>query len=530
MLPNVRIVKASSLKSGARLSRGGPTRRDLLAAAPMGLAGLLTGLSGGQAIARTVDAITIAYPADLTSWDPTARITPLATAITESVFDAPLRLTPALKLIAGVASYRWLDKSALRLQLDFRDDVFFHTGEKLTARDFKFTYFDRLQQDPTLQLAAVWHSYIKTIETPSLQRAVLHFHAPMPWAPYLLAEMGEAILPASYFGRVGLKGFLAMPAGSGPYRLVEYQRDSRVVLEAFDRYWAGRAQTRRVTFQIMPDATARAAAMQALQADLTVNLSVRETQRLNDVAGLSGQIYPTSGVYMLHMVNKGPFKARNLRLAAHHAIDKQALSRAFFGGRAGPLSMLSPPGTVGHVANFRFAYDPAAARKLLAQSGYGPGKPVKVKFFTTNGAYASDFDMSRAIVQMWRKVGIEAELHVLSLPEYLLLSQSNKLEGPALWNWFTATGSPVIYGYILDPDKIFSAWKSDDVAARFAALRHETDYAKLTEAYKALEMWAVQEGYTVPLLQGTATVVHSKALKYAPFANGYNRPYYWNRD
>lgn len=507
---------------------GGPSciglgRRAVLA----GLPPMLAGLVGKEALAAGGSAITIAWPADLTSWDPTARVTPLATAITESVFDTPLRLTPDLKLSSGIAAWRWLDNSARRLELTFREDVRFHSGERLTAQDFKFTYQDRPAQDPTLQLGSVWQSHLEHIEVAAPTRAIMHFRAPMPWAHYLLAEMGEAVLPQDYYAKVGKDGFQAKPSGCGPYRLVEYQRGARIVMEAFDRYWAGPPPIKRVTFQIMPDATARGAAMQAGQADITVNLPVRETLRLNTVPDLQGKLYPTTSVFMLHMVNKGAFADRNVRLAAHHAIDKQALSRAFFANAAAPLSMLSPPGTAGHAPQFRFDHDVAQAQRLLGQSGFSTRKPARVKLFATNGAYASDFEMARAIAQMWKSVGIEPELHVLSLGEYLLLSQSGKLEGPALWSWFTATGSPVIYSYVLDPSKIFSAWKSPDMAARYKALQAETDYARLTKGLQEIEIFAVEQGYTVPLLQGTTPVVHRRRLVYGAYGNGANHPHAW---
>jgi len=507
------------------VSGSGLSRRMLLSGLPSSLAGLILAQGGAAQAAPT--SATIAYPADLTSWDPTARTTPLAAAITACVFDPALRLTPDLKLRDGLAAWRWLDKGARRLQLDFRDDVLFHNGDRLTARDFKFTYFDRLRQDPTLQLAAVWNANLEKVETPSAQRAIMYFRDPMPWAPYLLAEMGEAVIPAEYLQKVGEKGFLDKPVGTGPYRLADYQRNARIVLEAFDRHWAGPAPIKRITLQIMPDATARATAMQAGQADITINLSSRETLRLGGIAGLSSEIAPSTGVYLLHMVNKGPLRDANIRLAAHHAVDKAALSRALFAGRAKPLSMLSPPGAAAHDPNFQFSYDPGQALALMARAGHGPSNPVRIKLFTTNGAYANDFDITRAIVQMWRKIGILADLQVLTLPEYMQLSQAGKLEGPALWNWYTATGSPVIYGYILDPSKIFSVWKSDDVAQRFAGLRQETDYERLTQAYRALEIWAVQQGYTVPLLQATTTVVHKRNLRATAFTNGSFQPYQW---
>ena len=519
-MPRSRTEKAPFPAKGAGLSHW--TRRGWLAAAGAALA------CGGRAVAAPGGTVTFAYPADVLSWDPTARITPLATAITESVFDNALQMSPDLKLLPGVANWRWRDKGARQLELTFREDVLFPNGDRLTAEDFQFTYFDRLRADPTLQLAANWNPYLEKIEVESATHAVMHFKSPMAWAPVLLAEMGEAVLPKKYVLRAGAAGFLAKPVGSGPYRLVDYQRNSRVVLEAWPRYWGGPARIRQVMFQIIPDATARGTAVQGSQADITINLSARETQRLGALPGLAGEIHPTTSVLLLHMANRGPFTDRRLRLAAHHAIDKAALSRAFFGGQSRALSMLSPPGTPAHDAKFNFTYDLGAAQALVKQAGFSPQKPVKVKLFTTNGAYASDFDIARAIVQMWKRAGIDADLKVVTLPEYLLLSQGNKFEGPALWNWYTKTGSPVAYGYILDPRTIFSVWKSPDVAARFAALEQEADYAKMTRAYGDLEKWAVSEGYTMPLLQGIMPVVHGKALKYAPFGNGSNRPYYWS--
>ena len=71
-----------------------------------------------------------------------------------------------------------------------------------------------------------------------------------------------------------------------------------------------------------------------------------------------------------------------------------------------PLSLPATPGTPGFVDGFKFAYDPAMATKLLAASGFSPAKPVKIGMATTNGQFPNDYDMARAIVAMWKKVGI----------------------------------------------------------------------------------------------------------------------------
>jgi peptide/nickel transport system substrate-binding protein len=464
------------------------------------------------------------------SWDPISRQTPLASPIVQCVFDPPLKLSPRLEIQPGVVErYRWLDGSARRLELTFRKDVTFHNGDPLTAGDFKFTYFDRVQEDPSLENAPVWRTALESVDVPSPDKAILHLRRPLPTAPNLLAEMTACVMPKSYFRARGQAGFAAAPVGSGPYKMVDYQRNSRIVLEAHDRYWAGPARIKRIVFQVVPDATARAAAMQAGQADLTINLPIRETQRLNGAPGLAAQMHPSTDIYLVHMVNRPPFTDRNVRLAAHHAIDKAALSRAFFAGQAQPISMLCPPGTRGYSPDFHFAYDPEKAKQLLAASGYSPAKPVKASLFCTNGAFANDFDTARAIVQMWRRVGIQAELQVRSLADFLTLTQGGTLPGAALWRWYTATGTPENYAYILDSRKMFSVWKSADMVERFTALDRETDYDTFVNRYRAIETFAINQGYSVPLLQGISTIVRRQRLKYLPFGNGSLRPYYWSQ-
>ena len=55
----------------------------------------------------------------------------------------------------------------------------------------------------------------------------------------------------------------------------------------------------------------------------------------------------------------------------------------------------------------------------------------------------------------------------------------------------------------------------------------EVDYDKRIAGYRHFDRWVVEQGYAVPLLQGTATVVHASRVSYVPFKNGWILPYYW---
>ena len=144
------------------------------------------------------------------------------------------------------------------------------------------------------------------------------------------------------------------PIGTGPYKLVEYQLNSRIVLERNDSYWGPKPKIRRVTFEIIKDPSARVAAIQSGQVDLTINVPVREVERLQARAELAAELNPITRVILLQVRNDLGFADENVRLAAHHAIDKEALSKAFYGGAAVPLSRARRrPARPGYLAGFQ---------------------------------------------------------------------------------------------------------------------------------------------------------------------------------
>jgi peptide/nickel transport system substrate-binding protein len=481
-----------------------------------------------RAAAADAPTITLAYPIDVPSWDPIAASSLLTISLYKCVFDKPINIMPDLSLGPSVvANYKFLDTNGKVLELEFRPDVTFHNGDKLTSDDFKFTFFDRLTADKTLTLGGTWN-IIGAVETPSPTRAIVHFSAPFVAAPQILADSSAYIMPRRYFEQVGRDGFIEKPVGSGPYRVIDYQRDNRIVLEAYDQYWGGVAKIRNVTFQVIKDTSARIAAVQSGQVDFAHSLPVREVTRLGAFPGLAGVIHSITNVVLIHMVNKGIYQDRNLRLAMHHAIDKAALSKAFLGGKGEPLSMWAGSGMPANDPTFSFSYDPNKAKELLAASGFAAGKPAKIEFTTFNGVFPNDFDIARAIVQMWRNVGIDANLSVIELTKFAELARNDRIEAPALSSWFNASGDPQVYsGTLLDPKKRFAIWRSDDIPPRLDPLLVEADYDKRIAGYRQFDRWSIEQGYAVPLLQGVGTVVHAKRINYVPFKNGWILPYYW---
>src|SRR5260370_26804033 len=121
---------------------------------------------------------------------------------------------------------------------------------------------------------------VKDIEIVSRTGVVMHFGEVMPSAVTWLYFLGRYVVPKNYMQKAGLDGFLKAPVGSGPYRLAEYERGARIVLEAHDKFWKGPPKIKRVTIEIVQDPSARVASIRGRRADLPVDLPTPEAIRI----------------------------------------------------------------------------------------------------------------------------------------------------------------------------------------------------------------------------------------------------------
>jgi peptide/nickel transport system substrate-binding protein len=330
--------------------------------------------------------VSIAFPYDVESWDPTSRVIPHTTSLYKLVFDQPLAYNSNNELTTGVIEdYAWIGEAGLTLSLTFRDDVYFHNGDKLSSADFKYTFYERPNNDKTIQLGYIWSS-IENIETPSPTQAIIQFNKPFVTAVQYLAFAGAFILPKNYLEKVGIEEFLAHPIGSGPFKLVSYQRNSRISLEAFDNYWGGgKPKIDKLTVQITPSPTSRVSALQSGQVDLAYALPIRDAQRMDKMPNLTSALTSTIDTYMIHMINKGPLKDINVRLAMHYAINKKAISKALLAGLSKPISTACPERTPCYQDDVNINYDPQKAIELLKKSGYSSKNQSNLNFSQLKG-------------------------------------------------------------------------------------------------------------------------------------------------
>jgi peptide/nickel transport system substrate-binding protein len=299
------------------------------------------------------------------------------------------------------------------------------------------------------------------------------------------------------------------------------------VLEAFDRYWKGAPPIKRAVFKMVTDPTARVAEILSGNADIASEVPVEEFGRLSTQATLKGVKQPVADMAQIFLNPRfEPFKKEEVRLAVHHAIDKKAIVEKVLLGFGMPLSLTEAPLYDAYDPSFSFPYDPAKARQLLQTAGYSASSPLRLKVMTTRGVRAKDFEFMSAITQMWKDVGIEAELEVITIPQWFQFRTARGQGGQdlaplSLYFWSNPTGDPInSVGFQNNVKGPFRVWESEDLVPLIDPIFEERDEPKRIAAAKKAARYVVEKGYIVPLFQVVQPVVMKKDLAYQPFPTG----------
>ncbi len=501
------------------------TRRETLA---LGAAAFLSGILAGhhKVLAAEEGTLTIAYNVNLPSFDPTvgpSAVNPTIQAIYRSVFDQFIGQKPDLSFEPGLLTeWGWNDDKT-KLWMTVREGVTWHDGSPFTAEDVVWSLERAARQETGNPIQFIWSTAGNyKIEGNKITADVLRFDPTFfKWMAFLTGY----VLPKAYYEKVGAEGFEKKPIGTGPYMVDEYQGNAFLRLKANPNYFGGKPAFETVVFKFVPDATSRVAEIESGSSDVTLEIPYEEFDRLKGKEGLAGVATPISDIGMLFINNIEVMNDKNVRLAAHHAIDKEAIVKRLLKGYGVPIDTLETPEYLAYDASIKVGYDAEKAKKLLADSGFSPEKPAKFKIQTTRGFKPKDYEMVQAIVGMWRKVGIEAEIEVYEIAKHYELRAADQLAPAAFYNWGNAIGDPTTStGFAMFGPSPHSVWNTDDLDAMIGPLWGEKDEDKRIAGWKAVDKYIAEQGYVIPLLQYAQPIVYKSSLKVVPNVSGALQP------
>ena len=355
-----------------------------------------------------------------------------------------------------------------------REGVKFHDGQLFSAKDVAAS-FDRLT-DPATGSAAL--SAFKGVLSKGGTRAVdahtveFHLDAPNGNFPYYVSSdtYNAVILPASYTG-----GFEKQFIGTGPFRLEQYLPQRGATFVRNPSYWGAPANPERVQFTFYSDAPAQLLAMQGRQADVMPNLTVLSGLSMLNNPAFRVLSVKSSSHRQIHMrCDQGPFADKRVRQALALTLDRDAMTRGLFRGRAqlGNDSPFAPvfPSTDNSVPQ-RHA-DLARARQLLTDAGVAKGFAVTL----TTERFEEISDLAVLVQNAGKQIGMAVTLKVEPQGAYYGSATFGKSD------WLDSNLGITDYGHRGIPNVFLSAtlmsggpWN----AAHF----HNADYDRLVATY-----------------------------------------------
>ena len=501
-------------------------RRSLL---KLSAATAALGLTGLPARAQAIDELIIAYNVSLPSWDPTvgpSAVNPTIQGLYQSVFDQFILQQPDLKPAPGlITEWGWTDDRT-KIAMTVREGVTWHDGSAFTAEDVAWSLTRAADEKTGNPIQFIWSTLANIKAEGNVVTADVARFEPtiFKWMYFLTGY----VLPKAYYERVGPEGFEAAPIGTGPYMVDKFERNAFVRLKANANYWGGAPAFETVTIKFVTDAAARVAEVESGNAHVTLEVPYEEYDRLK--ASLSGTAAPISDIGMIFLNDIEVMTDPNVRMAAAHAIDKKTIIDRLLSGYGVPIDTLETPQYDAYDASITVAYDPARAVELLAASGYSVEKPVKFKIQTTKGFKPKDYEMIQAIVGLWRKVGIEAEIEVYEIAKHYELRAADQLAPAAFYNWGNSVGDPTTStGFAMFGPSPHSVWDGTDLIDMIGPLWGEADEAKRIAGWKAVDKYVADNALVIPLLQYVQPILAAKGVVVVPHASGALLPHLMTR-
>jgi peptide/nickel transport system substrate-binding protein len=410
-----------------------------------------------------------------------------------ALHDGLVKAMPGQPFAPSLAKSWSASDDGLVYEFVLRDGVKFHNGEPVTAEDVKFSY-ERYRGAANKALK----DRVAAVETPDPKR--VFFKLKQPWPDFMTfytsATAASWIVPKKYVESVGDEGFKKAPIGAGPYKFVSFTPGLELTMEAFDQYWRKTPSVKRLVFRVIPDESTRLAALKRGEVDMVYSIRGELAEELQRTKGLTLKPTVIQGPFWLYFPDqwdpKSPWHDQRVRQAASLAIDHKGINQALTLGHSRITGSIVPDTFEYYWKPPPPAYDPAKAKKLLAEAGYPNGFDAGDYYCDTSYS-----NVAETVLNNLQAIGIKSKLRPLEraafFKGYSEKSYKNIIQGAsgAFGNAatrleaFVVKGGTYVYGNYPDIDALF-----DQQAAELDAKKREAILHKMQQLVQERTIYA----------------------------------------
>lgn len=313
--------------------------------------------------------------------------------------------------IVGDLAESWsVSDDGLVWTFHLRDNVYFHSGKKLTGEDVKATYERYLDPENPLVHSAKMN-WIKEVRVVDDLTVDIVCNGPYALALSALAGHWGLILNADDIEKYGndLGTTVESIDGTGPFTIAEHVWDEKFNFVANPNYFQGEPSLKYLNFVFIPDAASRTIALETGSVDLVCNVNVSDVPLLQD-EGFSVVFTLSNGQYffMFNCSENSVCHDPKVRQAINYAVDTEAIVAALYTDVQGEV-----PTCFGTARDYGtedlgvWPYDVEKAKELLAEAGYPDG--IDIKLFASD-VYIRNTESAQIIKQMCAEAGINIEI------------------------------------------------------------------------------------------------------------------------
>ncbi len=226
------------------------------------------------------------------------------------------------------------------------------------------------------------------------------------------------------------KDYTNHAVGTGPYKIVEFAPDTKVVLERFEDYWGPKPAIKNLIFKVNGDAQSKVADLLAGNVDIISRPPADQMDQLAATPGIKIWKFPTTWVSHLNFnLTKEILKDKRVRQAMEYGFDKETLNNVLNKGLSTPNYYPWHEGAYAFEPNVTiYKFDPAKAKALLDEAGWKlaagqtirqkDGKPLEIKFLQAANLVGLEAPIPVLFQANMKDIGIQVDQVKLDLATF----------------------------------------------------------------------------------------------------------------